>query len=294
MIRRLALSIAPFVLAASAHAQDQAAPPVETSAAPTDQSGSQPDGLSGNSITVGVAGAYIPDYEGSSHNHFYPAPGALITYNGFNFTLAGNRASLDLIPDKGKWDFQAGPMGVLDFNRSTISQIDDLRVRELGKRASSIELGGFVGLGRSGVLTSPYDKVSVSVSYRKGVTGAQRGGILQPSFTYFAPVSHKAAIALIASAERAERGYAEAYYDIDPAQSFRSGLPVYYTRGGWKDYTVGLVGTRSITGNLLHGFKLVGGVTYMRLLNGFADSPIVSIAGSKSQWTGILGVAYTF
>jgi MipA family protein len=284
MIRRLAVACLSLVLATSAHAQDagQPSPPDDT------------QGLGGNSITIGAAGAYIPDYEGSSHNRIYPAPGALISYDGFNFTLAGNRASLDIIPDKGKWDIQAGPIGVLDVNRSTVSEIEDVRVRALGKRPNSIELGGFVGIGKSGVLTSPYDKLSVSVSYRKGISGAQRGGIVQPSLNYFAPVSHKAAIALIASAERAERGYAEAYYDVDPAQSLRSGLPVYYTRGGWKDYTVGLVGTRSITGNLLHGFKLVGGVTYMRLLNGFAESPIVSIAGSKSQWTGILGVAYTF
>jgi outer membrane scaffolding protein for murein synthesis (MipA/OmpV family) len=49
-----------------------------------------------------------------------------------------------------------------------------------------------------------------------------------------------------------------------------------------------------VTGDLLHGFKLVAGGTYKRLLNDFADSPIVSIAGDRNQWVGGAGIAYTF
>jgi outer membrane scaffolding protein for murein synthesis (MipA/OmpV family) len=30
------------------------------------------------------------------------------------------------------------------------------------------------------------------------------------------------------------------------------------------------------------------------MLNDFADSPIVSIAGNRNQWLGGAGVAYTF
>jgi MipA family protein len=29
-------------------------------------------------------------------------------------------------------------------------------------------------------------------------------------------------------------------------------------------------------------------------LNDFGDSPVVSIAGSRSQWLGVVGLAYTF
>jgi outer membrane scaffolding protein for murein synthesis (MipA/OmpV family) len=38
----------------------------------------------------------------------------------------------------------------------------------------------------------------------------------------------------------------------------------------------------------------MGGVNYRHLLNDAADSPVTSIAGSPSQWTGLLGLAYTF
>jgi MipA family protein len=293
MIRRLALSLLPLALATAAHAQDtgQSVPSVGD---PRPSASDPAQGLGGDSLTIGAAAVYMPDYEGSNNYRLEPAPGALLNWHHFNLTVAGNRASLDLIPDKGPWDFQAGPIGVLDFNRSTLSQIDDPRIRALGKRQSSLEVGGFAGIGKTGVITSPYDKLSVSLSYRKGITGRNRSGILEPSLNYFTPLSLKAAVGIVASAERAERGYAETYFDVSPAASLRSGLPVYYTHGGWKDYSVGLIGTRSITGNLLHGFKLVGGVTYKRMLGDFADSPLVSIAGSKDQWMGILGVAYTF
>ena len=75
--------------------------------------------------------------------------------------------------------------------------------------------------------------------------------------------------------------------------SLASGLPVFTTRKGWKDWSVGALGTVALTGDLLHGFKLVGGGTYTRLLNDFGRSPL-SIAGNRSQWIGVVGLAYTF
>ena len=99
---------------------------------------------------------------------------------------------------------------------------------------------------------------------------------------------------MFASAEHVENRYAAAYYGVTPAGSIASGLPVYTARGGWKNYTVGALATVSLTGGLLHGFKLFGGGTYERLLNDFGDSPLVSIAGRRSQWLGALGLGYTF
>jgi len=250
----------------------------------------------GDSVTIGAGAAYIPDYEGSDSYVFRAVPGAIGSVGGFAFTIAGNRASVDLIPNPTgpAWDFQAGPIAVVNLNRSSLKAIDDPRVRALGKRSTAIELGGFVGIGKTGVVTSEYDQLSVSVSYRKGVSGAHRAGIWSPVINYFTPLSRKAAIGVFASAEYAERGYGHAYFDVDAAQSLASGLPVFTTRKGWKDYSVGTLATISLTGDLLHGFKLVGGGTYTRMLNDFARSPLVSIAGDRSQWQGVLGLAYTF
>lgn len=290
-IFRTAPALAVFALAAAAPAQAQ----VQTQSQSQSQDHPETD-INGDTITIGGGGVYVPDYEGSKHYRFTAAPGAIGQYKGFNFVVAGNRASLDLIPNEPgqRWDLQAGPVVMIDFNRSTKSQIEDPQIKALGERKSSLAVGGYVGLGRKGVFTSRYDKLSLSVSYRKGISGANRGTVIQPTVNYFTPLSRKIAVGLIGSAEHANRTYGEAYFDVDTAGSLASGLPVYRTGSGWKNWTVGALGTYALTGNLLHGFKFVGGVTYKRMLGDYADSPIVSVVGSKSQWLGVAGIAYTF
>jgi len=249
-----------------------------------------------DTVTVGAAGVYLSDYEGSNDYRFTAAPGAVGSIKGYGFVLAGNRISVDLIRDKPGpvWDLQAGPIGVVNFNRSSLKNIDDPRVRALGKVDTAIELGGYVGIGKTGVITSDYDQLSATVSYRHDVADAHDSGIWQPSVNYITPLSTKMAVAVFASAERAGRGYATTYFSVSPTQTLASGLPTYNARAGWKNYSLGGLATYSLTGNLLRGFKVVAGGTYSRLLNGFADSPVVRIAGQKSQWLGAVGLAYTF
>jgi outer membrane scaffolding protein for murein synthesis (MipA/OmpV family) len=283
----LTVAAAAVAFAAPALAQDASTPPAPAGIE---------EQLAGDSITVGVAAAYITDYEGSNDYRFTPAPGALASIGGYTITLIGNRASVDLIRDRPgpTWDLQAGPIGVVNFNRNNIDQIDDRRVRALGELDTAIELGGFVGIGKTGVITSPYDKLSVSLSYRHDVSNVHDSGIWQPTVNYFTPLSTKAAVGLFVSAERAQRGYARTYFSVTPAQSLVSSLPVYNARGGWKNWSLGVIGTYSLTGDLLKGWKAIGGVVYRGMLNDFEDSPLVSIAGSRSQWASALGIGYTF
>jgi outer membrane scaffolding protein for murein synthesis (MipA/OmpV family) len=250
----------------------------------------------GDSVTVGVAGAYLPDYEGSNDYRITPAPAAIGSVSGFNFQLIGNRLSVDLIPNRpgANWDFQFGPIGVVNLNRNSRKSIDDSRVKALPKRDAAIELGGYVGVGKVGVFTSPYDRLSLSVSYRHDVSDVHDSGIWSPSINYFTPLSRKAAVALSASAEHVSAKYGRTYFSVTPAEALQSGLPAYAAGSGWKSYTAGVAGTYSLTGDLQHGFKLVAAGSYKRMLNDYADSPLVSLAGSRDQWLGALGLAYTF
>ncbi|MEG3176927.1 MipA/OmpV family protein [Sphingomonas sp. RB3P16] len=288
--RRFLLSAAALMLASAAPAYAQSASP-----APADNDQLAAD-LAKDNVTVGVAGAFLPDYDGSNDYRFVPAPAAIGSVGGFNFSVIGNRASVDLIPNRPgqKIDLQFGPIGVINFDRSSLKNIDDVRVRALGKRSTTLELGGYVGIGKTGIITSPYDKLSVSVSYRKGVTGAHNSEIWQPSLTYLTPLSRKAAVGILASAQHVGQGYADTYFSITPTQSLASGLPTYNARKGWKNYSVGGFATYSLTGDLLHGFKVIAGGTYSRSLGDFSYSPIVRIAGSPNQWLGAAGIAYTF
>ena len=295
--RRLRIAAVCFLLAGAspAFAQDASAPPPPPASPSTSDADAAPD-FGKDTLTVGVLGAYIPDYEGSNDYRFTPAPIVVGSLHGFNFTFVGNRASLDLIPDRrgSKIDLQFGPIAKVNFNRSTLSQIDDPRVRALGKRSTSLSLGGYVGIGKTGVITSPYDKIAVSVSYRQGVAGANRSYTIEPSVTYATPLSRKLGVLISGSASYSGAGYGSAYFNVSPAESLASGLPVFTARKGWRDYTIAGLATYSLTGNLLHGFKLVAGASYTRQLNDFSYSPLVRIAGSPNQWLGSAGIAYTF
>jgi outer membrane scaffolding protein for murein synthesis (MipA/OmpV family) len=255
-----------------------------------------PADLDRDSVTIGVAGAYLPDYDGSNNYRLTPLPGAIGSVKGFNFTLLGNRASVDLIRDKPGpgIDLQLGPMGVINFDRNDHKSIDDARVAALPERSIAIELGGYAGIGKTGVITSDYDRLSLSVSYRHDISGVSHSGVWQPSVSYMTPLSMKAAVALFGSMQHVGRGYNQTYFGITPDDALASGLPAYSAHGGWKDYSIGGAFVYSLTGNLLHGAKIVAGANYTRLLGSAADSPIVRTAGSRGQWLGAVGLAYTF
>ena len=249
-----------------------------------------------DTVTVGVGVAALPDYEGSIDYRITPAPAAIGTIKGYGFALAGNQLSIDLIKNApgAVWDVQAGPIAQLNLNRSALGSIDDRRIRALGKLGVAVELGGYVGLGKTGVLTSPYDTLSVTLGYRHDVSGVHDSGIWSPGITYVTPLSRKAAIGVFASADIVGRGYAHTYYSVSAAKSAASGLPVYTARGGLKNWTFGAIGSYSLTGDLLHGIKVVAGGTYGRMEGDIARSPLVAIAGSRDQWLGTFGLAYTF
>jgi len=283
-------------LAAAALLSALASPAVAQDAAQPPQTDDIAAALGGDSLTIGVAGAYLPDYEGSNNYRVTAAPAAIGSFKGFSFSVLGNRASIDLVPEKrgAQWDVELGPVGVVNFNRASRDSIDDFRVKRLAERDTTIELGGYVGIGKTGVITSPYDKLSVTVSWRHSVTGEDDGGTWQPSINYLTPLSHKAAVALFASAQHADRAYSRVYFDVTPADAALTGLPAFTGDAGWKNYTLGGAATYSLTGNLLHGVKLIAGGAYTRMLNSYSYSPLTRIAGSPNQWLGAVGLAYTF
>ncbi|NYT41546.1 MipA/OmpV family protein [Sphingomonas sp. R-74633] len=251
----------------------------------------------GDFAMVGVGAAILPDYEGSDDYRIVPAPLATGRLSGFGFELAGTRLSVDLIPDYDSGtglDFQAGPTVNVNLNRTSLKSIEDPRIKALGKIDTGIEVGGFLGVAKTGVFTSDYDRIAFRASYRKDVANASKAGVFNPSITYMTPLSRKAMVGMFLSATRVEKGYATTYFGVTPAGAAASGLAVWNPRGGWKDWTAGLGGAMSLTGDLTHGLQLFAGGTYRKLIGDFGDSPIVRTAGSRSQWLGSVGLAYSF
>ncbi|HXG80413.1 MAG TPA: MipA/OmpV family protein, partial [Sphingomicrobium sp.] len=153
----------------------------------------------------------------------------------------------------------------------------------------------FVGVSKTGVITSDYDTLSARISYVHDVAGAHGSYVVQPSIDYGTPLSTKAFIGASVSANIVGRGYARYYFDVTPAGALASGLPVYTTdEGGLKDVNVTLLGMHSLTGDLRHGLAAVAVASYGRMVGDFRRSPLVAVAGDRNQWLGGLGLAYSF
>lgn len=248
----------------------------------------------GNSITVGVGAALVPTYEGSDNSRVVPVPAIRGNIDGYAFSTRGTKLVVDIVPnDEGPvWDYQFGPVVSLNFNR--VGDPGDARVDALGRKKIALEVGGMVGIGKTGVITSDYDKLSVSAVFVNDVTGIHNSFTLTPQIDYGTPLSRRAYVGLSASATYVGNGYANTYFGVSPSQVAASTLPAFNPESGFKNWSLSALGAYSLTGDLLGGVQLIGGVSYSRLLSDFANSPITRIAGDRNQWFYALGVAYTF
>jgi outer membrane protein len=274
------------VLVQSATAQE-AAPTANT--LPADK----PD-IARDRVTIGVGAVYMPSYEGSNDYVVTPAGAARGTVHDFSFFTRNTQLYVNAIPREAGpgIDFELGPIVGINLNRT--GKLADPQIRALGHRKLAVEAGGFVGIGKTGLITSDYDNLSLRVAYVHDVSGIYRSYVVTPMIEYSTPLSRKAFVGLSISADYAGTGYATAYYDVDAAGSLRSGLPVFSGRKGWKDVAFGVVGSRSLTGDLLHGLGIFATGSYSRLQGDFAASPVTSVVGSRNQWLGALGLGYTF
>lgn len=276
---RLPLALLPLLIAAPAVAQDQTR---------------EPTVFDGDYLTVGVGAAIGPSYEGSDDYVVFPFPAVNGRIAGIGISPRAGGLALDFIndPTDAKISFQLGPVARIRFDRNR--QIKDEVVARLGKRDVAVELGGMVGFSINRV-TNPYDSLNFSVDVRHDVAGAHDGLVISPGVSFQTPLSKGIYTALSVSAEHVDGKYARYYYSVTPGESVASGLPVYNARSGWKNINAGILTGFDLDGDLTNGgFAVFAGANYSRLLGNFADAPVVSQRGSSNQFTGIIGIGYTF
>lgn len=248
----------------------------------------------GDSFTFAAGAAYTPSYEGSNDYVVIPAGAVRGKFAGFNFYTRATSLYVDLIPEgPGETlDLSLGPVANLRLDRT--GRIKDDQVHALGELDTAIEVGGFVGVARTGVITSAYDTLSFRVSYLRDVSDTHDSYMITPAIEYGTPLSIDTYVGVSASADYVGDGYANTYFGVTPAGSAASGLAPYSSDGGFKNVSVGLLGNYAISGDLRRGLSVFAIGNYSRLLGDFADSPIVADAGDADQWFGAVGLAYTF
>lgn len=247
-----------------------------------------------NSLTIGIGAAYLPSYEGSNDYEVEPAAIAVGKVDGFSFSTRGTTLSIDLIRNshKAPVEFEFGPVGHLRLDRS--SRIEDPVVRALGTIHRAVELGGYAGI-KFNRLLDPYDSLTFRVTAQHDVSGVHRSTIWSSGVDYTTPVSLRTLVFVGAQIDHVGDRYAQIYFGVTPAQSLRSGLPVYNAHGGWKNYRLTLGAAQVLTGDLRRPrLSAFAGVSYSRELGNFARAPIVAIRGSPNQWLVAAGLAYSF
>jgi MipA family protein len=244
-------------------------------------------------VTLAGGGALVPDYDGSDDYRLIPAAAIRGKISGFSFSTRGTYFYFDGVPHRGAGsvELNLGPIAGVRLDRT--GHIEDGVVKLLPHRNTAIEVGGFAGLSFHG-LVDPYDTLGIRLDVVHDVANAHKSTTFSPNLEFSTPLSRTTYASVNVGAEFVSNRFADYYFSIDPADSLRSGLPVFNAGGGMKDWKAGLLVNQSITGDLLGGISIFGSAQYSRLVGDFRRSPIVSERGSPNQWLGAVGLAYTW
>jgi outer membrane scaffolding protein for murein synthesis (MipA/OmpV family) len=252
--------------------------------------------IGGDRISIGLGLSSTPTYIGSSRNRVLPTLAIQGQMDGYAFNSSGTAFYLDLIRSKGGtgWKPVFGPLLAVRLDRH--GHVGDRRVDALDNRRIAVEPGVSVGIQRTGVVTSPYDTFSASVSWQRDVAGAHGSYVVSPELDYDTPLSETSFVSVSASADYVGRGFGSYYYDIGADEAAASGLRPYdgAGRAGWKDWNLSATAVHSVTGMLTHGVGLFATVGYQHILGAYRRSPLVEDIGDANQWSGAIGVEYSF
>jgi len=243
-------------------------------------------------LRIGLGAALVPDYEGSDDHRIIPGAVLQARKNGISIFSRGTYLYADLVGGAGKVNLDVGPIAGVRLNRT--GKVKDNRVDALPELNTAFEAGGFAGVTFDG-LTNPYDALSFRLDAVKDFGNAHDSWVVTPTAEFGTPLSRTIYVGASASADFVSGKYNDYYFGISPAGALASGLPAYNpSGGGLKSWQVGALTGLSLSGDLRKGLGLFGSASYKRLTGDAADSPIVRIAGSRSQWLLAAGIGYSW
>jgi MipA family protein len=234
---------------------------------------------------VGGALGAAPDYVGSNDYTLGIAPAAKVYFDASEryVRLIATELSANLLDSK-TWSF--GPLLNYRFGRSDVG---DEVVKRMDDLDGAVELGGVGGWTWVGP-SDPRQRLNLSLQYQHDVSGTHDGYLITPAVRYWHPVSRPVTISVGVSTTYGSKNYTSKYFDVTPADSARSGLPVFTASSGIRDVRISPVMIYSLS----QQWHLSAGLIYSRLVGDAADSPIVATRGSADQLFGGLGVVYAW
>src|SRR4051794_33964053 len=237
----------------------------------------------GLQVSVGLGGAYLPDYEGS--NDYKPTPlwslrlGNLYDPETY-VSLVGVTLRSNFIPSE-HWRLGVTARYIKDYDN-----VEDDKVKNVSSTEKALMVGGTVGYD---FLAGLKQDAALELD---GLADALHGNgyTFTPRFRFRTPVSDSLLFEASAEGTYASGDYTENFFGVTPGDAAHSGLHPYDANSGFKDVAF----RASLTYALTAHWALTGLGSYERLLGDAADSPIVDDRGSKNQGIGALLLSYRF
>jgi outer membrane scaffolding protein for murein synthesis (MipA/OmpV family) len=226
-------------------------------------------------VTLGAQ--VSPYYPGSDSLRISPLVDAGITRGDkpFAFEAADESFAVPIINDSG---FQIGPALALQGARRREragAAIDEVGV--------TVEAGGYAQFWIA-------PRLRFHGEVRQGING-HRGLIGNAGLDYVLRDGDKWLFALGPRVTLSNEKYRRAYFEVTPAAAARTGLPVYHADGS-AVHAIGATATSSY--QFTPRWGVYGYAKYDRLTGDAADSPITQALGSRNQFSGGLGLSFTF
>jgi outer membrane protein len=227
-------------------------------------------------LTVGASGISAPDFEGASSRSFKIAPIVSMGKVGpeARFVSRNDNISFSLYDSSA---IRAGVTGKFIWGRDSSDHVDTAGMRD-------VKLGGEAG---AFVEAYPTDWMRVRAEVRRGIR-SHDGVVADVAADAFVDVTDTIRVSAGPRASFASKGYMNAWYGVNAAESAASGLAQYDPSGGLKSIGVGGAVTWKTTDRLTT--SAFG--EYSRLQGAAADSSLVRQRGSRDQL--MFGVSATY
>jgi outer membrane protein len=229
-------------------------------------------------VTIGVEGRVMPKFEGADSAMFRPLPILRVRRADKPDQFRSSRDGLSVaILDTG--NFKLGPTANFRFGRK---ESDDSSLRGLGDVNWAFEAGAFAEYWPTGWLRTRLE-VRQGFGGHHGVIGDLNADLVFPVTTQLT----------LSGGPRLTAGTAASmspYFSITPAQAALSGLPAYDARGGVRSYGLGTQATYTFNRQWATAIFF----EYERLAGDAANSPLVTLRGSRDQIQVGIDLTYSF
>jgi outer membrane protein len=229
-------------------------------------------------LTLGVEGRVLPQFDGSKNNVLRPVPIFRLRRAGTpeQFRSPRDGGGVALI-DAGQFKF--GPSIKVKLPRR---ESDAGELRGLGDIGWTLEAGAFAEFW-------PAEWLRTRLELRQGF-GGHEGLVGDVSADLVLPLSERLTLSGGPRLTAANAAATSPYFSISAAQSLASGLPSYSAGSGVRSFGAGLQVSYEITTHWRSHWFL----EYERLAGDAAQSPLVTQRGSLNQIQVGIGVTRTF